>query len=62
MPWSVATLVLLDFEPLTLSDVDDKDSKPSSMGAGRSVGKSRTTLDDSECPLRSGDAICDHDL
>jgi hypothetical protein len=62
MPWPVVAFVFLDFELLTFSDVDGKDSNSSSMGGVCSVGKSRTTLDDSECPLRSGDAICDHDL
>jgi len=62
MPWPVVDLAFLNFELLTFSDVDGEDFNPLSTWGACSVGKSRTTFDDSESPLRSGDAIWDHDL
>lgn len=62
MPWPVVTPLFLDFRLQTFSNVDDKDPNSSSMGAGCSIGKSRTTLGNSECPLIGGLAIRNHDL
>jgi len=62
MPWPVVVLVFRTFELLTFSDVDDKESNSTSMEEGDSARKSRMALDDSKCPSRSGDTICDHDL
>jgi hypothetical protein len=61
MPWLVVTPVFLDFRLMTFSNVEDKDPNSSSM-VGCSIGKSRTTLGNSECPLIGGLAIRNHDL